>query len=62
MLPYRTAARAFQLFGFAGPPSAKASEAYSKYIVVDMYAKAIQGMAAEDAAKWAEGELKRIYG
>jgi multiple sugar transport system substrate-binding protein len=62
MLPYRTAARAFQLFGFAGPPSAKASEAYSKYIVVDMYAKAIQGMSAEDAAKWAEGELKRIYG
>jgi multiple sugar transport system substrate-binding protein len=29
---------------------------------VDMYAKAIQGMSAEDAAKWAEGELKRIYG
>jgi len=52
----------FQLFGFAGPPSAKASEAYSKYIVVDMYAKAIQGMSAEEAAKWAEGELKRIYG
>jgi multiple sugar transport system substrate-binding protein len=62
MLPYRTAARAFQLFGHAGPPSAKASEAYSKYIVVDMYAKAIQGLSAEDAAKWAEGELKRIYG
>jgi multiple sugar transport system substrate-binding protein len=62
MLPYRTAARAFQLFGHAGPPSAKASEVYSKYIVVDMYAKAIQGMSAEDAAKWAEGELKRIYG
>jgi len=62
MLPYRTAARAFQLFGHAGPPSAKASEVYSKYIVVDMYAKAIQGMSAEDAAKWAESELKRIYG
>ena len=61
MLPYRTAARAFQLFGHAGPPSAKASEAYSKYIIVDMYAKAIQGMAAEEAVKWAEGELKRIY-
>ena len=61
MLPYRTAARAFQLFGHAGPPSAKASEVYSKYIVVDMYAKAIQGMAAEEAVKWAEAELKRIY-
>jgi multiple sugar transport system substrate-binding protein len=33
----------------------------TKYIVVDMYAKAIQGMPAEDAVKWAEGELKTIY-
>ena len=45
-----------------GPPNAKASEAYSKYIIIDMYAKAIQGMSAEDAAKWAEGELRKIYG
>jgi multiple sugar transport system substrate-binding protein len=61
MLPYRTAARAFRLFGYEGPPSAKASEAYSKYVVVDMYAKAIQGMAPEEAVKWAESELKKIY-
>ena len=26
-----------------------------------MYAKAVQGMAAEDAVKWATGELKKIY-
>jgi multiple sugar transport system substrate-binding protein len=26
-----------------------------------MYAKAVQGMSAEDAVKWAEGELKKIY-
>jgi hypothetical protein len=26
-----------------------------------MYAKAIQGMSAEDAVKWAEGELTKIY-
>jgi multiple sugar transport system substrate-binding protein len=62
MLPFRTAARAFRVFGYAGPPSAKASEGYSKYVIVDMYAKAIQGMPAEDAVKWAEGELKKIYG
>ena len=43
-------------------PNAKASEAYSKYIVIDMYAKAIQGMPAEESVKWAEGELKKIYG
>jgi len=62
MLPYRTAARAFRAFGYAGPPSAKASEAYSKYVIVDMYAKAIQGMPAEEAVRWADGELKKIYG
>jgi multiple sugar transport system substrate-binding protein len=62
MLPYRTAARAFRLFGYAGPPNAKASEVQTKYIITDMYAKAIQGMAPEESVKWAEGELKKIYG
>ncbi len=40
----------------------KAAEVLSKYIIIDMYAKAVQGMPAEDAVKWAEGELKKIYG
>ena len=40
---------------------AEAAEALSKYVVTDMYAKACQGMAAEEAVKWAEGELKKIY-
>jgi hypothetical protein len=26
-----------------------------------MYAKAVQGMAPEDAVKWAHGELLKIY-
>jgi multiple sugar transport system substrate-binding protein len=59
---YRQAAASARMFGHAGPPSAKATEVYSKYIVVDMYAKAVQGMKAEDAVKWAAGELKKIYG
>jgi multiple sugar transport system substrate-binding protein len=58
---FRTAARTTQIFGHAGPSTGKATEAFSKYVVVDMYAKAVQGMPAEDAVKWAEGELKRIY-
>jgi multiple sugar transport system substrate-binding protein len=33
----------------------------SKYIVVDMYAKAIQGMPAEDAVKWAQSEVAKAY-
>ena len=59
---YRQAAASSRMFGHAGPPSAKATEVYSKYIIVDMYAKAAQGMKAEDAVKWAAGELKKIYG
>jgi multiple sugar transport system substrate-binding protein len=59
---YRTAAQASRIIGFEGPPNAKASEVYSKYIITDMYAKAAQGTKAEDAVKWAAGELKNIYG
>jgi multiple sugar transport system substrate-binding protein len=58
---FRTAARNTRIFGYAGPSSAKATEAFSKYIIVDMYAKGVQGMKAEDAVKWAEGELKKVY-
>ena len=58
---FRTAARDTRIFGFAGPSTAKSTEVYSKYIVTDMYAKAVQGMKAEDAVKWAETELKKIY-
>jgi multiple sugar transport system substrate-binding protein len=59
---YRTAAQASRIIGYQGPPNAKASEVYSKYILTDMYAKAAQGMKPEDAVKWAAGELKAIYG
>ena len=61
MLAFREAARSYRLFGYAGPPSAKATEAFSKYIVVDMYAKAIQGLPPEESVKWAAGELTKIY-
>ena len=29
--------------------------------ITDMYAKAIQGMAPEEAVKWAQGELTKVY-
>jgi multiple sugar transport system substrate-binding protein len=58
---FRRAARDTRIFGYAGPSTAKSTEVYSKYIVTDMYAKAVQGMKAEDAVKWAEDELKKIY-
>jgi len=58
---YRQAAAASRMIGYAGPSNAMATEAYTKYILVDMYAKACQGTKAEDAVKWAAGELKKIY-
>ena len=50
-----------RLFGYAGPSTAKSTEVFTKYIITDMYAKAAQGMKAEDAVAWADGELKKIY-
>ena len=58
---FRRAARQGLMLGHKGPATAKATEAYTKYVIVDMYAKAAQGTKAEDAVKWAEGELKKIY-
>jgi len=50
-----------RLVGYAGPPSRQAAEVVTKYIVVDMFAKAIQGMPADEAAKWAHGEAVKAY-
>jgi len=58
---FRQAVRQARMLGSPGPASAKATEAYTKYIIVDMYAKAVTGTRAEDAVAWAEAELKKIY-
>jgi len=47
---------------WAGPPSQAAAEVRTKYIIVDMYAKAVQGMPAEESVKAAHAELMKIYG
>ncbi|HLY43965.1 MAG TPA: extracellular solute-binding protein [Stellaceae bacterium] len=61
MAPFRTAAESGRFAGYAGRAGRAAAETISKFIIVDMYAKAVQGMAAEDAVKWAHGELLKIY-
>jgi len=61
MALFRQAGRSGQFPGYAGPADRKAGEVMSKYVIVDMYAKAVQGMPAEDAVKWATGELQKIY-
>ncbi len=61
MAPFKKIPVTGRLLGYAGPPNQKAAEVQTKYIVVDMYAKAIQGTAAEDSVKWAADELVKIY-
>ena len=61
MAPFRTAAESGRFAGYAGRSGRAAAETISKFIIVDMYAKAVQGMAAEDAVKWAHGEIVKIY-
>jgi multiple sugar transport system substrate-binding protein len=61
MLPFRSAARAGRFPGYAGPADRKAAEVLSKYIIIDTYAKAVQGMAAEDAVAWAHQEVAKIH-
>jgi multiple sugar transport system substrate-binding protein len=62
LVPFKEASKFGRMPGYAGPPNRKSSEALVKYILVDMYAQAIKGMKPEDAAKWAEVELKKAYG
>jgi multiple sugar transport system substrate-binding protein len=61
MQPFRRVGRGAQFPGYPGPADRKAAEVLSKYVIIDMYAKAVQGMAADDAVKWATGELQKIY-
>jgi multiple sugar transport system substrate-binding protein len=62
LLPFKDIPRTGRLDGYAGPPNQSAAEVRTKYIIVDMYAKAVQGMSAEDAVKQAHAELTKIYG
>jgi multiple sugar transport system substrate-binding protein len=47
--------------GYAGPPNEKAALAWSKYIVVDTFAKAVQSGDAKAAIEWGAEQLKRTY-
>lgn len=50
-----------RLPGYSGPPSQAAAEAVSKYILVDMFAKACTGqLKPAEAVKWAEREYDQI--
>jgi multiple sugar transport system substrate-binding protein len=62
MTPFRDEPKYGRDLGYAGPPNEKASLAYSMYIVVDTFAKAVQSVDAAGAVKWGAEQLQRIYG
>ncbi|MDP8925042.1 MAG: extracellular solute-binding protein, partial [Chloroflexota bacterium] len=59
---FKGAAAQSRVPGFAGPYNQKAGLAQSKYIIVDMFARAAQGTPAEASVTQAERELREIYG
>ncbi len=61
MAPFKIAGRFGLSPGYAGAPNRKSAEVLTKYIITDMYAKSVQGMSAEEAVKWAAGEVRQIY-
>ncbi|HEX3885740.1 MAG TPA: extracellular solute-binding protein [Stellaceae bacterium] len=62
LAPFKNLPAQGRLVGYAGQPNQKAAEVQTKYIIIDMYAKAVQGMKAEDAVAWATDECKKVYG
>jgi len=62
LAPFKKIPVTGRMLGYAGAPTQNAAEVQTKYIIVDMYAKAIQGMPAEASVKAAHDELVKIYG
>lgn len=59
--PFRTAGKIARALGYAGEPTGKTNEVFAKYVIVNMFARAVQGTSPEDSVKQAEAEMKQIY-
>jgi multiple sugar transport system substrate-binding protein len=59
---FREAPANSRAIGWPGQPDQKASLVLAKYIVIDMFGKALLGASPEEAVAWAESEMKEIYG
>lgn len=59
--PFKKIGSLSKWYGYPAAPSQPAAESGSKYILVDMFAKVVQGDTPESAMSWAEGELKKVY-
>jgi multiple sugar transport system substrate-binding protein len=54
-------AKYIHLPGYPGPPTRASAEIQSKFIIVDMFAKAVQGTPTKEAVLWAESEMMKIH-
>ncbi|MGE3910855.1 MAG: ABC transporter substrate-binding protein [Chloroflexota bacterium] len=61
MAPFREQPKYGRNQGYAGPGNEKASLAWSKFIIVDTVAKAVQSGDATKSIAWGADELQRIY-
>ena len=59
---FKQAPEGFRTLGWPGPANDKVGSVVSRYIVVDMFARAVQGESPEQAVAWAEREMKSVYG
>jgi len=59
---FATNARFGRTAGHAGPWNRASGEAQEKYIIVDMFARAVQGEDPQEIASWGAAELKNVYG
>jgi len=59
---FSTNAKYGRSFGYAGPWNRASGEAAEKYIIVDMFARAVQGEDPKVTAAWAQKELENVYG
>jgi multiple sugar transport system substrate-binding protein len=62
LLPFKTAFGISRALGYAAAPDARVGEAQSKALVVNMFARAIQGQDPSESVKQAEAEYKQIFG
>ncbi|MEM7025016.1 MAG: extracellular solute-binding protein [Pseudomonadota bacterium] len=59
---YATNPRYGRTSGYAGPWNRQSGEAQEKYIIVDMFARAVQGDNVDDIISAAQKELQNVYG
>ena len=62
LLPFREQPKYGRDLGYAGPPDEKAALAWSKYVIVDTFSRAVQSGDAKAAVEWGADQLKRAYG